>query len=90
VRTIEEAGLRAVPYHVYVPSFGEWGFVLAARGSWTPPQILPDDLRFLSRAMMPELFAFPRDMARVDTEVNRLNTQALVRYYEEEWRAINR
>jgi spermidine synthase len=40
--------------------------------------------------MMPELFAFPRDMARVDTEVNRLNTQALVRYYEEEWRAINR
>jgi predicted membrane-bound spermidine synthase len=29
-------------------------------------------------------------MARLDVEPNRLNTQALVRYYEEEWRVINR
>jgi hypothetical protein len=29
-------------------------------------------------------------MARIDAEPNRLNTQALVRYYEEEWQAINR
>jgi spermidine synthase len=90
VRTIEQAGLRAVPYHVYVPSFGEWGFVLAGRGPWTPPDALPGDLRFLSRETLPELLTFPRDMARIDAEPNRLNTQALVRYYEEEWQAINR
>ena len=29
--TLKEAGLRTYPYHVYVPSFGEWGFVLAGR-----------------------------------------------------------
>ena len=28
--TMKQAGLRTYPYHVYVPSFGEWGFVLAA------------------------------------------------------------
>ncbi len=27
--TLEAAGFATVPYHVYVPSFGEWGFVLA-------------------------------------------------------------
>jgi predicted membrane-bound spermidine synthase len=29
-------------------------------------------------------------MARVPVEPNRLHTQALVRYYEREWGAINR
>jgi spermidine synthase len=29
------------------------------------------------------------DMAPVDAEVNRLNNQSLVRYYEEEWRRWN-
>jgi hypothetical protein len=29
-------------------------------------------------------------MARVPVEANRLHTQALVRYYESEWRAITR
>ena len=28
---------RRYPYHVYVPSFGEWGFVLASMAHYTPP-----------------------------------------------------
>jgi predicted membrane-bound spermidine synthase len=36
------------------------------------------------------LFAFPRDMARLEVEPNRLHTQALVRYYEREWAALNK
>jgi spermidine synthase len=29
-------------------------------------------------------------MARVPTEINRLNNQVLVRYFEEEWRRVMR
>jgi spermidine synthase len=90
VTTIEHADLRATPYHVYVPSFGEWGYVLAGRGAYEPPAVLPADLRFLTPSTLAQAFEFPRDMARVDVDSNRLNTQALVRYYEEEWRVINR
>ena len=90
VRTLEQAGLRAWPYHVYVPSFGEWGFVLAGRGSWEPAGALPSNLRFLSAANLPQLFVFPNDMLRVEAEPNRLNDQVLVRYYEREWREIAR
>ena len=32
------------------------------------------------------LFNFPKDMSRVPTEVNRLNNQVLVQYFESEWR----
>jgi spermidine synthase len=35
--TLKSAGLNTYPYHVYVPSFGEWGYVLATHGSYTPP-----------------------------------------------------
>jgi spermidine synthase len=90
VTTLEDAGLAAAPYHVYVPSFGEWGFVLAGRTLPQRPSKLPSGLRFLTPTAIPEMFDFPRDMARVPAESNRLHTQSLVRYYEREWATINR
>ena len=90
VETIERIGLSATPYHVYVPSFGEWGFVLAGRTPPRRPAALPPGLRFLTIGALNEMFDFPSDMARVTVEPNRLHTQALVRYYEREWGAINR
>jgi spermidine synthase len=90
VTTIEGAGLRTWPYHVYVPSFGEWGFVLAGRDSYAPPAQLPIGLRYLTASTVPLLFEFPVDMQRIPAEPNRLNDQVLVRYYEHEFDAINR
>jgi spermidine synthase len=90
VQTIEAVGLTAAPYHVYVPSFGEWGFVIGGRGRGPLPAALPEGLRYLTAATVPPLFEFPLDMARVTVEPNQLNTQALVRYYEQEWDTINR
>ena len=89
VATLREAGLKTWPYHVYVPSFGEWGFVLAG-SHYTTPATLPPGLRFLTAATLPALFDFPPDMLPVHAEANHLNDQALVRYYDEEWSAINR
>ncbi len=85
VQTIESTGLAAAPYHVHVPSFGEWGFVIASRRPWRLPERLPEGLRFLSPATLPLLFDFPLDMARVPAEVNRLSNQVLVHTYEQEW-----
>jgi spermidine synthase len=92
VETMRAAGMRVWPYHVYVPSFGEWGFVLGggAETAWEPPSRLPSDLRFLTTSNLPSLFDFPRDMDRVEVEVNRLNDQVLVRYYEREWSEVTR
>jgi len=82
VRTLEEVGLRPLPYHVFVPSFGEWGFVLAARTPPVLPRHLPTlGLAFLNEPALLTMTAFAPDMARVPTEPNRLNNQALVGYY---------
>ena len=85
VSTIESAGLNATPYHAHVPSFGEWGFVVASRRPYRLPTQLPEGLRFLNLHSLPSLFDFPLDMARVPTEVNRLSNQVLVTTYELEW-----
>ena len=90
VETVKRAGLRTYPYHVYVPSFGEWGFVIGSVAPFEPPQQLPTGLKFLSARNVQEMFVFPNDMTPVDVEPNRLNDQILVRYYDREWKDIAR
>jgi spermidine synthase len=67
-----------------------WGFVLASPDA-TPtvhPELresLSSQLRFLTPQTLAAMFELPADMRAVPTEVNRLNNQVLVRYYDEEW-----
>lgn len=87
--TLEEAGFKVAPYHALVPSFGEWGFILAGRRPYLPPTRYPVPLRFLTIEGTAALFEFPADMSRVPAEVNRMNDQSLVRTFEAEWRHVN-
>jgi spermidine synthase len=84
--TLEAAGFATRSYHAYVPSFGEWGFTLAARQAVPAPRrLLPPGLRFLDAASEPQLFQFPPDMARRPARVNRLDNQSLVTSFAQEW-----
>ncbi|WP_114954826.1 polyamine aminopropyltransferase [Sphingosinicella terrae] len=83
--TLESVGLNIRPYHAYVPSFGEWGFILAAHGAIPAAVRIPAGGRFLTAEGAERLFDFPPDMARRPAPVNRLDNQALVRLFSEEW-----
>jgi spermidine synthase len=95
--TLQQAGKNAaaqehwftLPYHVHVPSFGEWGFVMASRQPLHPEQIHLADMeyRFLNAQILPQLFEFPSDMGKVAAEVNQLATHPLLRYYDAGWEA---
>jgi spermidine synthase len=87
--TLKQAGLKTYPYHVYVPSFGEWGFVLASTHEYSPPTTLPAGLRFLNVQGLPALFQFPPDMAPLNIPPNQLNDQVLVRLYDQDWKDIS-
>jgi spermidine synthase len=89
VTTLESVGFKTTPYHAHVPSFGEWGFVIAGRRPYREPQQLPPGLRFLTRESLAQLLEFPRDMQRVPAEVNRLSNQVLVTTYEREWGKVH-
>ena len=87
--TIGRAGLQTHPYHLYVPSFGEWGFVLASQRDYAMPKVLPEGLRFLSVETMGAMFQFPPDMAPMAMPANTLNDQVLVRAYDRDWKDIS-
>ena len=91
VATLEAAGLKTAPYHVYVPSFGEWGYVLAgAEADFRLPIRVDVPTRFLNAAEMAQMFRFPADMARREVEPNYLNNQKLVAYFEQDWANVMR
>jgi spermidine synthase len=91
VTTLETAGFKSYPYHAYVPSFGEWGFVIGDRtGRYRPPEHYAMPMRWLDGVTTRDMFVFPADMQRVPVEPNRLNNQALVRYFEEDWHKVIR
>lgn len=87
--TLAAAGFWTLPYHALVPSFGEWGYLLAARTERGQVRPLPPGLQFLDAPTLETLAKFPQDMGPLPVEVNRLNNQVLVHYYEEEWRRWN-
>lgn len=83
--TLRVSGFVTEPYHIYVPSFGEWGFILASYEPLPEGLHLPDHLKFITEDSTRDMFHFPADMGPVKVEPNRLNNQMLVRYFEEEW-----
>jgi spermidine synthase len=90
VRTLESIGFTVKPYQTAVPSFGIWGFALVKLQPFEAPAKPPAgiDLKFLNDNSFASMFEFPNDtsMPNEEIEINRLDNQALVRYYEAEWR----
>ncbi|MFF4236320.1 polyamine aminopropyltransferase [Actinomadura geliboluensis] len=89
-KSIAAAGFAVNPYHVDVPSFGDWGFVLASAGR-EPPALrlapdVPGGLRFLDGSVLQAATVFPKDRRGRDVEVNTLVHPRLVEYEGEEWK----
>jgi spermidine synthase len=65
VSTIKAAGYAVTPYHVYVPTFGDWGFTLARHGDAAPRPALPPKapaLRFLNQSVLDTATVFAPDV----------------------------
>ncbi|MEM7179407.1 MAG: polyamine aminopropyltransferase [Spirochaetota bacterium] len=72
------------PFHTYIPSFGDWGFILASKD--LSRQDTPDlkiTTKFLTTGMINSLFVFSKDiLAKTKAPpVNHLNNQVLVNTY---------
>ena len=90
VKTLEAAGFFVKPFQTTVPSFGIWGYALAKLEPFEQPKTVSQnlDLKFLNDETLAAMFDFSSDTSQPneEIEINRLDNQALVRYYEAEWR----
>ena len=88
LETVRSTGLEVVPYHVDVPTFGDWGFVLAGRTSPAPLRVPPDvadQLRFLDQSVLDAATVFPRDVQPVPVEISTLDRPTILDYERRGW-----
>jgi spermidine synthase len=86
-KTLMEVFPQVDAYHAYVPSFGEWGFSIAMNGfetNFNKVNRQVEGLRFYN-FQFDKFNYFSKDMISKDIEINRLDNQILVRYFDEEW-----
>lgn len=84
-KTIKEEFRQVIPYHVYVPAFGDWGFNMA-----TDFDVSVTDLKLTQQVEfhtnVRSLFSFAND-EKADTSAIKINTlfkPVLVQYYEQD------
>lgn len=87
--TINASNLQTMPYHTYVPSFGEWGYILFAQDlhGFKQHRLAPG-LKYYSPAGFRHMKQFPADMKDDKIVVNRLDNQALIPLFEREWDSL--
>jgi len=87
--TLKESGFTHVfPYHAYVPSFGDWGFIIASHEE-LQPNIFETKVptRYLDSTQVQKMFYFEKDIQNLQTlAVNRVDDARLMHYFLEEWR----
>ncbi|RUM25725.1 polyamine aminopropyltransferase [Rhizobium vallis] len=85
--TVRAGGFANIyPYHVNVPSFGEWGFVLAsdAKLNMAKPE-LAVETRFLQADSLIKHFQFDKDIAAENVSVSTLDRPVILDYYLAGW-----
>jgi spermidine synthase len=87
VHTIEASDFEIIPLRTYVPSFGEWGFVIGVVRGQPQLEVPPNlDLRYLTPDVLIAAQAFDPDIAEQPADINTLNNPVLYHYYEQGWR----
>jgi len=93
---LRAAGFNTTPFHVDVPSFGDWGFHLAtfdvaASPGMPPPLQLPDDrppLRFLTPEVLTAAQTFAPDQRPAEAlQPSTLLQPHILDYQQRSWRA---
>jgi spermidine synthase len=87
LNTMRAAGLGVTPYHVNVPTFGDWGFALAQDGPAPGLRMDPPErLRFLDEPTLAAARSFPADRHPTGTEPpSTLDDPRVLRLTTEEW-----
>ena len=89
--TLASLPLQTYPYIASVPSFGPWGFVLAARTVLDFSQLtLPIPTQFLTSELLTNLVHLPKDISLDNVEINRLSHPVIVQYQSDpRWSAYD-
>ena len=91
--TLSEQFAHTAAYHLLVPSFGDWGFVIASNEPLDIDKAagnLISDTSYLEQSVFPGLFKFGKDMIVENDEISTLDRPIILNHYLEGWRRWGR
>ncbi len=88
--TQRDAGFSfTYPYHINIPSFGDWGFIMAKKRPGFNDQLRSDiDYKFLESSIYDHILYFSKDIRDVDVQVNHLDKPVILEYYLDHWQSL--
>jgi len=85
--TMGEVFKNVVPYHVFIPTFGDWGFNIGMDNGLKYGELSEtENSKFCTKETFKASMHFPPDSDRVKTEINRFNKPLLYLYYLKGWK----
>ncbi len=84
-KTIKSIGLNTKAYHTYVPSFGEWGFVMGSKMKLSFDYNISKKYRYLNSVILKQMPNFPNDMSQLNVSINTIDSHPLLKYYNSGW-----
>lgn len=91
-KSLKAAGFKYTkPYHTYVPSFGDWGFMLASNKPIDENTIKIENLktRYVDNNSVKSLFHIEKDILRDNIKASTLDKPEILNYYLNGWRYWN-
>ncbi len=84
-KTLESEGVYVKPYHLQVPSFGDWGFNMVSLEEINEEAYITVDTRYLSNENVKGLYIFGKDemVDESEIEINSLSKPMLIQYYSD-------
>lgn len=78
---------EVIPYHTYVPSFGDWGFIMAAKHRLDIQNYTANyPVKYLDSTLVKQMFFFEKDIANPgNIAVNKLDSPTILNYFLEDW-----
>ncbi|MFY7670694.1 polyamine aminopropyltransferase [Tenacibaculum sp. MEBiC06402] len=75
-------------YQVYIPSFGNWGFVIGANtelDNLSAEKLPLEKLKFLDKKELNYALTLPKDIEIQETKINKLDKPIILNYFSEDW-----
>ena len=81
---------HVIPYHGYVPSFGDWGFMLASNVEYDINNIKIDvETKYLDDDIAKKAFFIEKDVKKENIKFSKLDNPEILNYYISGWKYWN-
>lgn len=85
-RTMKQVFGYVLPYHIFIPSFGDWGFNMASVDQIYVKESSASELRYFNKSTFSASEIFSPDSGETSTGINTFNKPILYKYYLKGWK----